>query len=130
MRPLLAALALLAACAEAPAPPGVRHVDAEAARTLARAPGLTVLDVRTPAEHADGAIPGSVNADWRRDGGAGFADAVAALGLAPDAPVLLVCESGRRSTAAMAALAAAGHTDLIHLDGGMTAWRAAGLPME
>ena len=26
-------------------------------------------------------------------------------------------------------LQAAGHTDLVHLDGGMNAWRAAGLPV-
>ena len=121
MRLLIPLALCLLACAE-PAASHVRHVDAAEAAPLART--VTVLDVRTPAEHEAGAIPGSVNADWNGDFRAGLAE------LDRDAPLLVTCESGGRSTKALAVLAEEGFTEVIHLDGGMRAWREAGLPTE
>jgi len=43
-----------------------------------------------------------------------------------DTPVLLYCQSGRMSQIASDALIAAGYRDVVQLDGGMNAWRAAG----
>ena len=42
------------------------------------------------------------------------------------APVLLYCKTGRMSGEAATALMGAGYTDVVHLEGGMDAWVAAG----
>lgn len=42
------------------------------------------------------------------------------------APILLYCKTGRMSAEAATALMGAGYTDVVHLDGGMDAWVAAG----
>ncbi|MEO6908705.1 MAG: rhodanese-like domain-containing protein [Abditibacteriaceae bacterium] len=44
--------------------------------------------------------------------------------------VLLLCGSGKRATEAAKCLAAAGVTNPIVITGGMTAWKAAGLPTQ
>jgi rhodanese-related sulfurtransferase len=45
------------------------------------------------------------------------------------AELVLVCRSGNRSGRVAAALAAAGFTHVINMDGGMLAWNAASLPV-
>ena len=133
MRTLIAsALALLAAACgdpadapdpETPPPPPVENLDAEEAAAMIDE--VLVLDVRTPREHESGAIAGSVNVDWQSDD---FAERVAML--PKDKPVLVHCERGGRSTAALDVLREAGFERIVHLDGGMSAWREAGLPIE
>lgn len=44
--------------------------------------------------------------------------------------VVLHCAVGKRSWAAARMLAAAGHTDVANMQGGLAAWRAAGLETE
>lgn len=85
----------------------------------------TVIDVRTPGEHAAAAIPGSrlLPLDQLDQ----HADTLAA-GLS--SPVTLVCRSGQRATQAHQRLTAAGATDLTILDGGLNAWQAAGQPVD
>jgi metal-sulfur cluster biosynthetic enzyme/rhodanese-related sulfurtransferase len=89
---------------------------AEALARWERAPGLFVLDVRTPAEHASGHIPDAhlVPIDELED----------RLGELPgrDTPILVHCASGARSRAACETLGRAGYTRLLHLTGGMHAW--------
>ncbi|MGB3737534.1 MAG: rhodanese-like domain-containing protein [Ilumatobacter sp.] len=45
------------------------------------------------------------------------------------APIALYCRSGNMSAQASAALADAGYTDIIDLDGGMNAWESSGSPL-
>jgi phage shock protein E len=47
-----------------------------------------------------------------------------------NAPILLYCKSGGMSRIALAQLVSRGYTNLLHLDGGMNAWQAAGYPLE
>jgi rhodanese-related sulfurtransferase len=47
-----------------------------------------------------------------------------------DAPVLVYCRSARMSRIALEELVARGYTNLLHLDGGMVAWEAAGYELE
>ena len=93
------------------------------ARLRAARPDLRLLDVRTPgefeAEHIDGAY--NVPLDTLAEHGAEIRSGV-------HGPVVLVCRSGPRARKAEAALAAAGLSELHVLDGGMTAWTAAGHP--
>lgn len=91
----------------------------EQART--RLPGLTLIDVRTPAEFAGGHLPGALNIpldDLRR--------ALPALrAAAARRDLLLVCASGRRSENACRTLA--GHeVAAVTLEGGTAAWAAGG----
>ncbi len=50
--------------------------------------------------------------------------------LAPDRRVILHCAAGGRSALAADTLQQMGHTDVAHLDGGFTAWKQAGRPVE
>lgn len=45
-------------------------------------------------------------------------------------PILLYCKTGRMSGEASTALMEAGYADVVHLDGGMDAWVAAGRPLQ
>lgn len=85
--------------------------------TTAGTPGTVILDVRTPAEYAEGHIPGAVNIDVE---GGTFDQQIA--GLDTGATYALYCHSGRRSANAAAIMADAGFTHLVELDGGIQAW--------
>ncbi len=84
--------------------------------------GAFVLDVRTPGEFAQGRIAGAKNIPLDQ------LDRRAAE-VPTDRTVVVACRSGGRSRAAIGRLKALGHTDLVNLDGGLTAWESAGLPV-
>lgn len=80
-----------------------------------------VLDVRQPAEWADGHAP---HAQFITG-----AELPSRLDEVPrDRTVLVVCGSGYRSSVAASLLHRNGHRDVVNLLGGMTAWTAADLP--
>lgn len=97
---------------------------AELAQQLA-AGSTTVLDVRTPGEYAAASIDGSQHLPLDQLG-----THLDPLGAGLAGPVTLVCRSGQRATAAYEQLSAAGAKDLTVLDGGITAWQAAGQPVQ
>ncbi|KXK49367.1 MAG: rhodanese domain-containing protein [Chloroflexi bacterium OLB13] len=80
-----------------------------------------LLDVRTPAEFAEGHIPGAVNIP---------VDALQSrLSEVPsDVPVVVYCRSGNRSATASQILDRAGYETVYDL-GGIIAWSAQGLPV-
>ena len=91
--------------------------------------------MRTPEEFNNGHAPGAMNVPlmFARAGGMspnpGFlASAQAAL---PDKSkqVLVACKAGPRSAKASAALADAGYTAVLDVQGGFSAYEAAGLPV-
>ena len=49
--------------------------------------------------------------------------------LDPDRPMIVVCHSGARAALAAATLQDMGFTDVSILEGGLTAWLEAGLPV-
>jgi rhodanese-related sulfurtransferase len=81
-----------------------------------------VVDVRQPYEYASGAIPGAVNIPIR--GLAQHLDALPGL----NGEIILVGDSNREGIAQVA-LRVLGYTDVRVLAGGMTAWRAAEMPV-
>jgi phage shock protein E len=112
-----------AAPAAAASPRLLSAADAQA--FLAAPPdGLTVLDVRTADEFAAGHLDGAVVIDFQSQTFGTDVDA-----LPHDQPVFVYCHSGNRSAQAVAAMVQLGFTDITELDGGITAWQAAGLPV-
>jgi rhodanese-related sulfurtransferase len=84
-----------------------------------------VLDVRTPAEYASGHVPGARNVPIDE-----LAARTGELAAYREQPVVVYCERGPRAHRAAGALASAGFTSVRELDGHMSAWREAGLPVE
>jgi len=82
----------------------------------ALAAGATLVDVRSPGEHARGAIPGAllVPVDELRD----------RLDEIPDGPLVVHCAVGVRAHTAVRILRQRGRTDVRNLDGGYTTWSA------
>ena len=96
---------------------------AEAVRLINREKGV-LIDVREPAEYAQGHPAGSRNVPLGRIEGAKELPANKTL------PLVLVCATGARSGRAAALLRKAGHEKAVSLAGGMNAWREAGFPVE
>lgn len=109
----------------------VEHVTAqEAAKRLAapvkeKEKPLAVLDVRTPEEFKGGHIKGAKNVDFNDDG---FEKELAKLD--KERPVLVHCAAGGRSTRSLKILKKLGFKTVLHLDGGINAWKEAGLPLS
>lgn len=128
MRRALAALGLLGALALAGcggSPGAVQTVDAQQFITVSAAAGATTIDVRTPQEFAQEHVANAVNIDVESPS---FDTAIAALD--HDGTYAVYCHSGRRSAMATDAMAAAGFTHVVNLDGGLADLAAAGAPLE
>lgn len=74
-------------------------------------PGAVLLDVRTPAEYADGHIPGSRNLPAGQMGG------IARYASDPDTPLFVYCLSGARSSGAVQQLRRMGYTNVTNIGG-------------
>jgi glyoxylase-like metal-dependent hydrolase (beta-lactamase superfamily II)/rhodanese-related sulfurtransferase len=85
---------------------------------------VTVVDVRPLAERQEWAIPGSVHIDAYTALKAHDPEALAALDLPADRPVVTVCAAGNTSQIAARQLDARG-LQVFSLDGGMQAWSLA-----
>ena len=85
-----------------------------------------VLDVRTPAEHAEGFIPGT---HFNIDVLEGNYTELALKTLPKDKPVALYCRSGNRSKNAARILAEKGY-EVVELGSGFRGWVAAGNKIE
>jgi rhodanese-related sulfurtransferase len=86
---------------------------------------VTLIDVRTPVEHEEMHIEGSqlmplddLNPEAVKSAAAQSEQCV------------IICHSGKRADQAFQKLAAAGCDRLAILDGGVTAWEAAGFPLN
>jgi rhodanese-related sulfurtransferase len=84
-----------------------------------------ILDVRTPAEVAQGKIPGSVSMDYYAP------DFLVKVNELPkDKEIYLYCAVGARSQEAANLLIQEGFTQVYHLSGGIQAWAQAGNSIE
>ncbi|MFM9107274.1 MAG: MBL fold metallo-hydrolase [Chloroflexota bacterium] len=89
---------------------------------LAAHPDAFLLDVREPEEFAVAHVPGAVNLP-QCDLATRIAD------LPRDREIVVICQAGRRSRRAGIFLADLGLPRVINLEGGTSAWLAAGLPV-
>jgi rhodanese-related sulfurtransferase len=86
-------------------------------------PDLQVLDVRNAGEQEAGVVPGAVRIPLAR-----LLDRHPELD--PDAPTVVYCAGGYRSSIAASLLRSKGFSRVADLQGGYDAWAAAGLPVD
>jgi hydroxyacylglutathione hydrolase len=88
-----------------------------------RVSAVTVLDVRGASEWTQGHIPGALHVPLGY-----LTDRIAEI--PSDRPIVVHCQSGSRSSIAASLLKRTGLDHVSNLTGGITAWAAAGLPIE
>ncbi len=104
--------------------PGTIEVPALRAE-LAANPDTLLVDVRTPGEYQAGYIEGSVNLPLAQ-----VDEHLRRIVRDAGGRMVMICQAGGRASQAAGALAGAGLSDVVVLDGGMNAWVAAGGPVE
>jgi rhodanese-related sulfurtransferase len=86
--------------------------------------GATLLDVRSAEAFAAGHIRGARNLPAEQ-----WADAGESLKRLKERPIVVYCERGSSAATAMRRLSAQGFNKVLNLRGGISAWRAANLPL-
>lgn len=84
-----------------------------------------LIDVRTPEEFAESHIPHALNINWD---GSHFDEEINKLD--KHKPVYVYCKAGIRSAKAAARMQNAGFVKVYTLDGGIVAWKDAGMKVE
>lgn len=105
---------------------GLPSVDVReaATRSAEDAPDRAVIvDVREADEVRAVRVEGATHIPM-----SGFVQRMA--GLPKDRPLLVLCATGSRSAAVTGYLLRSGWTDVANIDGGITAWQRAGLPVS
>lgn len=102
----------------------VQLVDVAEGMALVADPSVVVIDVRTPAEFAEGHLDRATLVDFSAPG---FRERIARLD--HSAKYFVYCHSGNRSGQATAILAELGFTNVYNLHGGLNAWVSAGAPV-
>ncbi len=85
------------------------------------APNVTLIDLRTPEEFAQGHIEGAILVDATAPD---FATRIATL--PKDGYYFVYCRSGNRSRTAVNEMRAIGFQNIVELEGGTNAWTKAG----
>ncbi len=78
---------------------------------------MVLLDVRTPAEYAEGHLPGAINIPHTE-----LASRLAELSASRDRDIVVYCRSGNRSEQALGVLREAGFSRVFHLKGDYIRW--------
>lgn len=103
-------------------PSSIDTLNADQVAQLLAAGKLLLIDVREPGEYADARIPGALLCPLSSFD----ASALPADG---ERRVVFHCGSGKRSLTAAEKRLAAGQPSAAHMEGGIAAWKAAGLPV-
>jgi rhodanese-related sulfurtransferase len=102
----------------------IKEVGVTAAVQLINRQDAAVVDVREPNEYKAGHIPNARNIPLGQ-----FENRSKDLEKLKSKPILVVCQSGGRSTQAGAKLQKQGY-NIVALAGGMAAWQQASMPVE
>jgi rhodanese-related sulfurtransferase len=113
----------LGACAASQ--PAAELIDAQQAQQILQQQNVQVLDIRTPAEFADGHLAKARNLDFYASD---FAEQLKQLD--PKAPYVMYCASGRRSAEAHLQMKAMGFEQVYEIQGGYQAWQSQNLPVQ
>ncbi len=110
----------------------IENIDPDAVEAELQSGDAIVVDLREPEELTEtGRIPDAIHVprgmlEFRADPTSPYHQEP----LDPSKRVILHCAGGGRSALGAAALQAMGYTNVAHLEGGFTAWKAAGKPVE
>lgn len=104
---------------------GVKEANTNDALQLINHKGAFVLDVREPAEYANGHLLGATLIPLTQ-----LKSRIGELEKYKAQPMLVVCRSGNRSATACAILSNRGFDQAYNLTGGMMAWQKANLPTQ
>ena len=118
---LIAAALLLAGCSSSSS---ANNLSVDEFSAKAAEPGVVTLDVRTPAEFAEGYIEGARLIDFQSGN---FEKEIATLD--KNATYAVYCRSGNRSGQAVRIMQDAGFTNVFNMNGGVIDWANAGLPL-
>jgi rhodanese-related sulfurtransferase len=102
---------------------GFKNITVAELQAMMKQGGLRLVDVRTDAEVARGKIP-------QGDSLPLHLLQLRLSGMDKSSTTVFYCQVGGRSAQAAAFAAANGFTDVHNLQGGITAWAQAGLPIE
>lgn len=101
-------------------PSDPRRIDADEAQKHVEAGDAVIIDIRHPAEHAYEHIVGAqlmpeteLHGDRLRD-------------LAGGKPIIIYCRTSRRTAQTVDELMSEGYGEVVHLDGGLEAWKRSG----
>lgn len=123
---VMIAMAFTSCSSNAQTNSGTANVSAEEFKALIdKNDSVQILDVRTADEWQTGIIPNALKNDWF---GANFVEGLKTLD--KEAPVLVYCAAGGRSSKAMQKLSALGFKKVYNLSGGMGAWKSKGYAVE
>ena len=101
-------------------------IDSKEAYGLIKADSnITILDVRTAKEFADGHVAGAVNIDVNQTD---FTQKIDELDRSKT--YIVYCRSGRRSSKAVGIMSAKGFKNLYNVSDGFAGWSKNGLPFE
>ncbi len=104
---------------------GVRAVGPLEATRLNNHENAVFLDIREDAEFRAGHIPGAIHIPLKQ-----LAERAGELEKFRDRPIIACCRTGNRSSAVKGILARHGIETVYNLDGGITAWQNANLPVN
>ncbi len=104
---------------------GIKDVDCQGAMQLINHKQAIVLDVREDSEYTSGHVLNAKHIPLGK-----LSQRVGELEKYREQPIVVVCRSGNRSCAASALLGKQGFSQIYNLNGGVTAWRKANLPLE
>lgn len=113
----LASMLAISSCSSGSNSKGYGNLDVAGFKAKMAEPNIVILDVRTPAETAEGMIDGAIAIDYETDN---FETEVDKLD--KEKTYLVYCKSGGRSSDACDIMAKKGFKNLYSLKGGYTAW--------
>lgn len=96
----------------------IHVVSTEVYKEVVKDSKITLIDVRTPKEFAEGALPGAVNIDYFDE--ENFFKAFD--GYNRKEPIYLYCRTGNRSIQTAQKLAEMGFEEIYDMEGGYTQW--------
>ncbi len=103
----------------------VKEIGTAVATRLINRENAVLLDVRESAELEAGKLPNAVHVPLSQ-----LKDRTGELAKYASRPVIVYCARGQRSRGAAGTLAKAGIANIYQLQGGLKAWKDAGLPVE
>ena len=106
-------------------PSGRNSLSPTQATQLINREDAQIVDVREPDEYVSGHLSESRNIPLGR-----LEERAGELDKFKNSPLILVCQTGARSSGACAKLEKLGFTKVHNLQGGINAWRTAGLPLK